>query len=228
MFKAIGFDIDGTLYPSFRLYRRMLPFALSNLPLMRAFARTRKELRELAKEAWYKESAPENAEDFYRFQAHLTALKLKIDESKSYLLIRDLIYIESDELFSRIRPFPGVVATLEAIRKAGIPMGALSDFPTSRKLELLGLSGYFGAQFSSESTGFLKPAPEPFLALASALGVDPNDMLYVGNSHAYDVEGARGVGMKTAMVTRMRRGKADFEFFDYRDLGAFALRGLPQ
>ncbi|MFW5643352.1 MAG: HAD family hydrolase, partial [Alkalispirochaeta sp.] len=54
----------------------------------------------------------------------------------------------------------------------------------------------------AEETGYLKPNPEPFLRLIEELGVPAGEILYVGNSYRYDIEGARAVGMVTAHITR--------------------------
>jgi putative hydrolase of the HAD superfamily len=63
------------------------------------------------------------------------------------------------------------------------------------------------------------------------MGLPPEEILYVGNSFAYDVLGARKTGMKTAWVSsrgKCRNGgiggeKADFSFFDYRQLRDYML-----
>ena len=43
--EAIAFDIDGTLYPAWRLNIRILPFVVRHLRFMRAFNRARTEIR---------------------------------------------------------------------------------------------------------------------------------------------------------------------------------------
>lgn len=52
---------------------------------------------------------------------------------------------------------------------------------------------------SSEESGMLKPAPEPFLDLAARLRLEPAQILYVGNSPSLDIAGAHGVGMDAAL-----------------------------
>lgn len=41
----MAFDIDGTLYPGWRLALRVMPFMIRNARLMRAFRAVRQELR---------------------------------------------------------------------------------------------------------------------------------------------------------------------------------------
>ena len=93
----------------------------------------------------------------------------------------------------------------------------LSDFPVERKLRYLGLDGYWDCALTSEETGYLKPNPEPFLAVAGRLGLPPEQIVFVGDKYLYDVLGAHRVGMRTAHLTRVpeNHGVADFSFRGY-------------
>jgi putative hydrolase of the HAD superfamily len=107
----------------------------------------------------------------------------------------------------------------------GLKLGLLSDFPPEKKLEYLNVDDLWDAVLCSELTGRLKPDPAPFLELSRALGVSCERILYVGNSVSYDVVGAKGVGMKTALIaSRFRKNaQADFVFSDYRQLRRYVL-----
>jgi putative hydrolase of the HAD superfamily len=143
-----------------------------------------------------------------------------------------LIYRGWEPYFRNIRLFPHARETLENFRKAGISMGLLSDFPPETKLANMKLEGYFKIIVCSEMTGRLKPDPLPFLELASKMKTEPRDILYVGNSVSYDVEGAHRAGMKTALVCSVwkkrllaieKKAGADFCFSDYRQLCDYVL-----
>jgi putative hydrolase of the HAD superfamily len=140
-----------------------------------------------------------------------------------------LIYRGWEPLFTRIAPFPRVRETLEGLKERGCKLGLLSDFPPEAKLVNMGLDGYWDTVLCSEMTGRLKPHPLPFLDLARQMGMSPERILYVGNSVRYDIIGAKGAGMKAALVThsiikKLRRpGKADFVFSDYRQLSKYVI-----
>jgi putative hydrolase of the HAD superfamily len=91
----------------------------------------------------------------------------------------------------------------------------------------LGISGFWDAVLCSERCGALKPDPCSFEALAAALGLPPEKILYVGNSYRYDVLGARRIGMRTAWIIPplyfRRKPAPDFIFRDYRQLRDFIL-----
>jgi putative hydrolase of the HAD superfamily len=232
---AVAFDLDGTLYPNFRFYRRLLPFLLKHGRLLAAFGKARNVIRREQKL-----NPSSSISDFYRYQAQLTANILKVNSPEAMALIGEkiekLIYRGWEGYFTSIKMFPGVRELLTELRSAGLALGMLSDFPPQVKLENMGISGFWNVVLCSESTGALKPASKPFIDLANALGVPPEQILYVGNSYRYDVIGAMRAGMKTARIVnyfcceRLLSGiftgkpSADFYFHDYRQLHNFVLQ----
>lgn len=96
-----------------------------------------------------------------------------------------------------VRPFPGVRAALEGACRAGLRIAMLSDHHPAEKLARLGLDDLpWSALVSGESCGALKPSPVPFLRLAKQLGVDPAEVLHVGDREDTDVAGALAAGMR--------------------------------
>ncbi|MFW6234042.1 MAG: HAD family hydrolase [Spirochaetota bacterium] len=196
--KAIAFDIDGTLYPNRSMYLRSIPFALRNIRLMREFRRVRKELR-----------AIRPIHDFYETQAQYVADGL----GQSYAVAREridrLIYGEWEQVLRSVKVYAGVRDFIARLAGSTVKIGVMSDFPVHNKLEILGLSGLWDAEVAAETTGYLKPAAEPFIVLSGQLGVNPDETLYVGNSYHYDVIGASRAGMFTAHLDPRTRSKAE-------------------
>jgi putative hydrolase of the HAD superfamily len=221
--RAVGFDIDGTLYPASSIYLRLLWAGLHRMKLLSAFNEVRHELRLLLKSPEYRARKIEGIEAFHRFQAELTAGKLGRDVERVHREIEEFFYVASTEIFSVIRPYTGVVPLLDRLRARGYKLGALSDFPCERKLELFGLAGMFDVAMTSEETGLVKPDRASFDLMARRLGVPNAEILYVGNSESYDVQGAKAAGMRTALISRNPkvRSAADFVFFDWSALERF-------
>ena len=142
--------------------------------------------------------------------------------------VEKLIYRGWEPHFLNIELFPQVRETLDAFHSTGVKLGLLSDFPPEEKLKNLKIYEYWDTVICSELSGRIKPAKKPFIDLIDKMAVPPGDILYVGNSVSYDVEGALGVGMKTALI---RPGwkkyppvkGADFIFNDYRQLRDYVL-----
>jgi len=217
---AVAFDLDGTLYPTYRLNVRLLPFLFRHGRLLSALGKARTIIRR------EQEQSPASARhDFYDYQARVTAGLLRAQPDQIKEKINNLIYRGWERHFSQIKLFPHVRELLDELRAAGLKLGLLSDFPPKVKLEKLGLARCWDAVLCSEDIGAIKPAIQPFIELSHTLGCPPEQMLYVGNSRRYDVAGAAQAGMKTAWLARpfVGKTKADFTFHNYRQLRDFVL-----
>jgi putative hydrolase of the HAD superfamily len=222
--EGVAFDLDGTLYPNYRINIRLVPFILKELRFVWAFGKTRKKIRKEQTAS----TLPQT--NFYDYQADIIAkyhgesaavLKEKIDR---------LIYRGWEPIFKNIKLFKGVTETLAALKNAGYKLGLLSDFPPQTKLEYLNITGIWDTVLCSEHYGALKPHPKSFIELASVMSLPPEKILYVGNSRSYDVAGAAGIGMKTAWIKNplfpgsgFKKPKPDFSFSNYRQLQDFML-----
>lgn len=198
-YRAVAFDIDGTLYPSLGLYLKNIGFGLRHYHILTAFSKVRHELHSLAMDPRARGTLPRNLEGFRSHQAKLLAERSGISEEEARAWADRVMYGELEAFFTSISLFPGVEKALTALSKAGLRLAALSDFPAPTKLSHIGLAKFFEVAMSSEESGMLKPAPEPFLELSSRLGLEPSTILYVGNSPGLDIAGAHGVGMDAAL-----------------------------
>lgn len=223
-FDAVAFDLDGTLYPAIRLYALAFAHMLAKARSLDAYNRTRRELRASGIDAAQRGGPLADGAGFRLAQAELVAKRLGIESTIAAAMIERDFYRGVEELFSRIKPFRGLVPALDAIAASGLRLALLSDLPPKRKLELLGLSDRFEFALCSEDSGHLKPAPQPFEMLASSLRLPPARILYVGNNPAIDVAGAKAAGMSAAIVSLRKVKGADLSFWDWRTLADFATR----
>jgi putative hydrolase of the HAD superfamily len=223
-FDAVAFDLDGTLYPTSSLYLRALPLALPNIRRLAAFNAARQTLRRLGSEdAEYRRNPPRGEEAFRLLEASLAAPAMGMRPEEALAYIAREFYEKVESLFEDLKPFRGVDKALDALAERGLRLAVLSDLPPRRKLKLLGLEGRFETALCSSASGYLKPAPEPFMMLAENLGLQPERILYVGNSPNVDARGANKVGMTSAIVSRRRIREADFSFFKWSRLVEFVL-----
>ena len=234
--RAVAFDIDGTLYANRPMYFRAAFHVVIRLRFFYHFAAVRAKIRTVYP-----------IDDFQALQRRLLGEAMGISEEVAAERIRKWISDDLDAVYRRLRPFRDVEECIRLLRDHGLKLGVLSDFPIGKKLDYLGLDGLWDCEISSEDTGYLKPRTEPFAALSDRLGVEPEHILYIGNSYEYDIVGASKAGLRTAYLTRKvacatksvtassatSAGEkvertADFSFSDYRQLAPMILEFVRQ
>ena len=212
--KAVAFDIDGTLYPSWKLYARMWLYILCHLRFYVCYGLVRRKLHRTAPLA-----------DFYEYQARLYAEIAHVSREEAKHIINDVCYEGAKRYLLKVMPYPHVVECIRSFKAAGLKIAILSDFPPEQKGDIWGIRQLCDVCIGSEQSGALKPSVYPFGILCLKLGLPANSILYVGNSIKYDILGAKNAGMKTAFLMRGLRGafnkkfaKADISFRNYRQL----------
>jgi HAD superfamily hydrolase (TIGR01549 family) len=96
--------------------------------------------------------------------------------------------------------YADTVATLTAVRSAGVPTALVSNigFDARPILKHLGIDHLLDRVLLSFEVGVMKPDPGIFAEACRQLGVDPVDTLMVGDT---DADGAaRGVGIRTLLL----------------------------
>lgn len=212
--KAVAFDIDGTLYPSWRLYVRMPVYFFKNFGFYYRFNKVRNKMHH---------TAPLG--DFFEYQARMYAFVAKVSKEEAKKIINDVSYDGLIPIFRKIKPYPHAYETAKAIKDAGFKIGILSDFPPEQKESIWGIRDLCDVCIGSEACGALKPSKYPFGILADKLNLKPEEILYVGNSIKCDIKGAKNAGMKTAYILsgfrrlfNLKLKEADFSFKNYRQL----------
>lgn len=100
--------------------------------------------------------------------------------------------------------FDDTVPALKEMKKACIPLVAISNCTPweAGGLELLGLNEYLSAVFYSYTLGWAKPNPAIFRHVQRSIGVEPENIIHVGDSWTADVEGAKAVGWHAVFLAR--------------------------
>src|SRR5690606_1462368 len=103
-----------------------------------------------------------------------------------------------------LAPYPEVPATLQQLNDLGLPLAILSNgsvFSIDRVVSNSGLQRHFANLISVERVGVFKPDPRVYTLAVQALGVSPQQTLFV-SSNAWDAAGARHFGFKVCWVNR--------------------------
>lgn len=194
-----AFDIDGTIYPNAAMYRASARFIFRHMRLYRAFGAARQEIRALQAAD---PSADWDAQRLATTTHELVAAQIRRPVEEVREMIARIVYAEWEETLRSVKLFPGLEELVALLRARDIVTVAMSDFPVATKLAMMNVAHLFDHAFSSEETGYLKPAPQPFRRICEITGVEADRVMYVGNSYPYDVLGAASVGMQTVHIAR--------------------------
>ena len=188
MFKAVIFDLDGTLCYTIDDLRTAMNAMLEEKGYP---VRSKEEIYaaiNFGSREFVRRSLPE---------------ELRADEDevtgchKLYSSHYDIHYLDSTY------PYAGIPEVLEKLRAKGLKMGVLSnkgDSHTKKMVSKLFREGLFDEVLGGSERFPHKPEPQSALWMASQLGVEPREVLYVGDSNI-DMETARNAGFFACGVT---------------------------
>jgi FMN phosphatase YigB (HAD superfamily) len=200
--KAIGWDLDGTLYPP-----GSIPSEAIRHEMMRRVADSF---------GWDIVKATAEFERVYRqFNSHtktLTALGVNGEDFFTRLWdeLRLENYLQSDTR---------IVSLITAVRDLGLRQFIVTNSnredQIQRKLRLIGLDPeFFEVRVSTVGLGAVKPEPKPFWEAVGRLNrrlgsvesvegvseIKPEQILYIGDREKTDIVGAKQVGMRTCLA----------------------------
>jgi len=232
--RGVFFDLGGTLFSYrelFRATRNRITSAAERLGVTatrrevgRAYASASQAVtHQYAGRAFYLHR------DLFRDIFRRFAENLGVEASDAYLdwFEADLRDSSIDQLVLR----DDCLATLGALKRRGLYLSIVSNIDDDHlfpMVERTGLDQVLDHWTSSEEARSCKPDPRFFeLAMAKA-GLPAEAVLFVGDSPEHDVRGARGVGMRTALIVedgsppplQTGRGRAtpDYEIRALREL----------
>ena len=218
--KAVGFDIDGTLYRPYHLHARMAFHFFRYNQFFLKYGQVRSLMHKM-----------ERLNDFRKKQAEVLAASINCSVEDCEERLSRIVYDGLGKFFPSIPACRYVKETFEVFHNAGLKIALLSDFPPEQKGELWGIKPYCDVILGSEEIGALKPSSHPFMVMAEKLNVKAENILYVGNSVKYDVRGAKNAGMKSAFLEPFWRTlfhlpckEADISFSNYRQLQKIVLQ----
>lgn len=193
MIRAVSVDLDGTLYSLQRAKGPMLWATFPRWRTMRVGRAVREELRGRA----FVDGAALLAEE-----ARLAADRLDIDAPSARVALDDIFHVKLTGVLGKIGPFGGVKAALSSFLGQGLKLALVSDRGAAhQKLIALGLDDLpWTAVLSADDTGLLKPAAGVLQHTARRLGVEPVELLHVGDRDDADGAAARAAGCPCVII----------------------------
>jgi 2-haloacid dehalogenase len=105
---------------------------------------------------------------------------------------------------TELPPHPEVPDALATLAATGLTVVALTNSVQSvadAQLSNAGIRQHFDRALSADEVAHLKPAPQPYRAVADAYQVETSEVRLVA-AHSWDVSGALAAGCKAAFVAR--------------------------
>ena len=192
-FKLIGFDLDGTLVNSLPDLALSVNAALSELDLPQApeeFILT-----------WIGNGAPvliARALDWVQTQTGRSLSEAEFEKVKDRFNFH-----YGENLCNVSRLYPNVKETLEALKAKGYTLAVVTHNPTryvQPVLAAFGIDHLFSEMLGGQSLPAIKPHPGPLYYLCGKFGVEPRQLLFVGDSQN-DILAAHAAGSPVVGLT---------------------------
>lgn len=184
--KVVAFDFDGTLVDeSFSLRRRWQE-------TLKKFSHLSDKLAETFFSLFEKRG--------YTYKRHLndTLEELNLPDTELQTIIDAFKSTKS----KKEKLYDGVKETLLFLKKRGLRVGIITDGVKEYQENRLKVAGIYNVfDFFYYGDIHQKPDPSFFRACIKNEGIEPHELLYVGDHAIKDVEGALAVGAKSCYIT---------------------------
>ena len=212
--RGVLFDVDGTMYHQAPLRIIMIflillnhlfvPIILiRNLKIIRIFRHAQELLRK---------------EDRYLFrplieQIRLTSNSTGIPENVISEVVQEWFF-DKPKLYIPFFKRGGIKKTLKWLNKKGFKLGVFSDYPSSEKLKALDIADFFDVIIDADDQNLrgFKPHTNGYILAAETMGLDPSEILYVGDRPDVDAEGALKNGMHSVIIGSVPQKKNTLSF----------------
>jgi pyrophosphatase PpaX len=184
MQKAYLFDMDGTLVDTFDLIHASFNEALKE-----------NGRRALSKEEFDKELFGKHID------STLPKLVGPVSDAEMEAILRSFSAAWLKQV-GKVKVFKNVPLTLQRLRASGFKLGVVSTSPREvieRTLEQAGILKYFDNIIGAEDAAKKKPHCEPVVHALNALGIGPEEAVYVGDT-IYDVQAGHSAGCYTVLA----------------------------
>jgi putative hydrolase of the HAD superfamily len=210
-YKAILFDVDGTLYRLRPLERAVqVHFLRGHWHQPRKVWQTHRAVSACRHATNLLREVTNDDRDLRDRQIEIAARACALPEKFVHECMRR--WMEEEPLpYLREFRFEGVPEVLREFRERGLRLGVFSDFPAQAKLKALGIERFFEVVLSAHDAGVqrFKPDPRGLHVLLEQLGVQVEDAIYVGDRPSIDGVAAERAGMDFLIAGDGHRGRLD-------------------
>jgi len=128
--------------------------------------------------------------------------------------IEQMISLHYELYTSYAVPYDFAIPAVKALKERGFAVALITNGRSAvqrKKLRMLDMVGLFDEVTVGGEFGLQKPHKEIFLDMAQRLGVDPSEMMYVGDNPVNDIKGSREAGCVPVWVRTTEWNFPDIE-----------------
>ena len=218
--KAVLFDLDNTLIDFLKMKKMSVEAAIT--AMIDAGLPLRKE--KAMKILWdlYDKYGIEYSEIFQKFL-------LKTLGSIDYKILASGVIAYRSVRTGFLEPYPHVMHTLLKLKERGYKLAVVSDAPRMKawlRLSAMHIADFFDVVVTiDDADGKPKPNPKPYRVALKRLGLEPDEVIFIGDNPNRDIRGAKRLGIKTVLAKYGEWTKAkdktlrpDYEIDDVKEL----------
>ncbi|MFQ5646293.1 MAG: TIGR02253 family HAD-type hydrolase [bacterium] len=201
--KGIFFDIDDTLFSTFRFARQ------ARLNSVRAMIKTGLDMDE---QECYQKLCEVIEELGSNYSTHYNKLLRWVEKDNCIRGNRALIIAAGVVAYHRTKstelvPFEDVPETLSILERSGMILGVVTaglEIKQAEKLIRLNLLEYFHQDgiFITSQVGIGKSNPRIYQNACDQFSLKPADCMYVGDNPDFDIDPPNKIGMKTVLIRK--------------------------
>jgi FMN phosphatase YigB (HAD superfamily) len=212
-YEVVVFDMDGTLYRQTPMRLRMAALLAGHVATTADFLTPRilRKFRRLREDM-----ATRRQRDFDIPLHEECAQGFGINVPTVRRVVSDWIERRPLPHLARCR-VAGVDTFFDSLKRSGVAIAVLSDYPARAKLLALGLEADVVVAATDPELGIMKPDPAGLELVLSRMGVPPHRALMIGDRDDRDGAAARQAGV--AFLHRGAGGIADFTRQELASLG---------
>lgn len=203
--RGVLFDLDGTLYHQAPVRNRMA-LELLMLPLRSLSPR---ETRRVWSHIKGYRKLHERMRDMGHAEQSLRALQVEETARQLGVDVEEVDATVSEWMIQKPLPFiaramrSDLTGFLDYLDQRDLVLGVLSDYPVEEKLGAMGVRERFSLALCSTDTEInaLKPNPRGLIHACARWGLEPDQVLYVGDRADVDAGAARAAGMPCAVLS---------------------------
>lgn len=197
--RALSFDLDDTLWPFQSCVDRaenvLLEWLRDQVPETRPLLTSTAVIK-----AYRNRAEVKNASSLGNLRGlRLASIRSILADAGGDIALADQAYDVFFEERLHVDLYPDVLPALEELCRH-FPLVALSN--GNGCVDRAGIGRFFKGVVNPNTTGVAKPSPQAFHAAARIAGVEPHQLLHVGDDFALDVQGAMDAGVNAVWLLR--------------------------